>query len=256
MTSDNMQTRPFTPCAVIPVYNHWLKLRYVVEKLSAHQLHIVLVDDGSNQTCRDVIQELVRDYSNIYLVTRQSNGGKGAAIKDGLLAAQQLQFTHALQVDADGQHNLEDVASFISIAQANPGTLIAGYPEYDDTVPKVRYYFRYLTHICIHINTLSTRIKDSMCGFRVYPVDRSCDLIRNTKMGDRMDFDCEFMVRWSWAGFPIKQTGTRVTYPEDGVSHFKLLQDNGLIALMHVKLFVLMLTRIPTILSRNKAVKP
>jgi hypothetical protein len=112
-------------------------------------------------------------------------------------------------------------------------------------------YGRYLTHVWVWINTLSLDITDSMCGFRVYPVARSNQLIAAEPMGDRMDFDTEFMVRWHWHHWGIKQISTRVIYPEQGVSHFRVWRDNKLISWMHTRLFFGMLWRLPRIL-RNK----
>ena len=132
-----------------------------------------------------------------------------------------------------------------------PNALVSGFPSFDKTVPKLRYYSRYATHLWVWINTLSKDIKDSMCGFRIYPVDQSCLLLSTQKMGDRMEFDSEFIVRWHWTGKPIVQIQTRVIYPEDGISHFNLFRDNLLIAWMHARLFFGMLKRLPKLLKQN-----
>ena len=59
---------------------------------------------------------------------------------------------------------------FLEQAAAHPEALIVGCPEYDATAPPLRLWARYLTHLWVSINTLSRQIKDSMCGFRVYPL--------------------------------------------------------------------------------------
>ena len=69
--------------------------------------------------------------------------------------------------------------------------LIVGCPEYDATAPALRLWARYLTHLWVSINTLSRQIKDSMCGFRVYPLQALLDLDRRQKLGARMNFDIE-----------------------------------------------------------------
>jgi len=93
----------YKPCALIPVYNHWQVLEKTVQASLSVDLPVVLVDDGSNHQCREVMEALSRDFRDVHLVRRSKNGGKGAAVKDGLRAAQALHFTHALQIDADGQ---------------------------------------------------------------------------------------------------------------------------------------------------------
>ena len=66
-----------------------------------------------------------------------------------------------------------------------------------------------------------------------------------------MDFDTEIMVRLSWKGVRIISVPTRVTYPRDGISHFRMLEDNVYISRMHTRLFFGMLWRLPALLSRR-----
>lgn len=248
-----MISSPFTPCALIPVYNHWQVLAETVAALRRLELPVVLVDDGSDDRCRAELARLAdAGDGDVHLVTRAGNGGKGAAVKTGLAAAKALGFSHAVQIDADGQHNIHDVAGFIGAARCRPEALIAGYPIFDDSVPRHRYIARYATHVWVWLNTLSTTIRDSMCGFRVYPLEATLGLVSTVHTGDRMDFDTEILVRWYWAGYPLVQRGTRVTYPADGVSHFRLGRDNGLIALMHARLFFGMLRRLPSLLAQKR----
>ncbi|CAA0100614.1 glycosyltransferase family 2 protein [Zhongshania aliphaticivorans] len=247
----NVSSNFFAPCALIPVYNHSLVLANTCKTILAKGLAIILVDDGSNEPCKKIIQSIISSNEKITLIEHSTNRGKGAAIKTGITAAQQLGFSHAIQVDADGQHNLADIERFIGAANKAPNALILGYPAYDESVPRHRYYARYLTHIWIWINTLSTSIKDTMCGFRVYPIQESSALIAASTIGDRMEFDSEFVVMWYWSGLSIAQHETDVRYPQDGISHFRLLKDNLLISKMHAKLFFGMLWRLPKLLQRK-----
>lgn len=240
----------FSPCVIIPVYNHQQALPSTVSDLVALGLSVLLIDDGSEQDCLDVQKTLAKVYAQVHLFERSANGGKGAAVKDGLRFARGLGFTHALQLDADGQHDNTDVPLFLEKAKAKPQTLIAGKPQYDQSVPKHRLYARYLTHIWVWINTLSFDIEDSMCGFRVYPLTQSLEIIKEEFSGDRMDFDPEIIVRWHWRYWEIEQQCTKVTYPVDGISHFLPRLDNWLISKMHCRLFFGMLRRVPERLLR------
>jgi glycosyltransferase involved in cell wall biosynthesis len=237
----------FNPCAVVPVYNHDQCLAETINKIREFGLTVVMVNDGSNSQCSALMRRIAAQDQQVILVERDQNGGKGAAIKTGLKVAQERGFSHAMQIDADGQHDSADIPRFLTAAQKRPGALIAGMPDYDASVPKGRLYARYLTHFWVWVNSLSLDIKDSMCGFRVYPVERSCHLIGEEPMGDRMDFDIEFMVRWHWRNWPLQQLPTRVIYPENGVSHFLAWRDNRLISWMHTRLFFGMLWRLPRI---------
>ena len=238
------------PCAVIPVYNHETAVPAVIDALLAAGLPCVLVDDASSPACAAVLEHLALG-DNIFLIRLAVNQGKGGAVMAGLREASRLGFTHALQVDADGQHDLRDVATFMQVSQQNPEALICGYPQYDASVPKGRLYARYLTHVWVWINSLSLKIPDSMCGFRVYPLAPTLALINSVKLGKRMDFDPEILVRLAWRNQPMCWLPTRVHYPQDGLSHFRLFHDNALISSMHAKLFFGMLVRLPSILWRR-----
>lgn len=238
------------PCAVIPVYNHEGAVPAVVEALLASQLPCVLVDDASSPACARVLEQLAQR-DQVFLVKLGVNQGKGGAVMAGLRHASRLGFSHALQVDADGQHDLRDVDNFIASSRAHPEALICGYPQYDRSVPKGRLYARYLTHVWVWINSLSLQIPDSMCGFRVYPLPPTLALIDSVKLGKRMDFDPEILVRLSWRNQPMRWLPTHVHYPQDGLSHFRLFHDNALISSMHTRLFFGMLLRLPVILWRR-----
>ena len=107
------------PCAVIPVYNHETAVPAVVEVLLARGLPCVLVDDASSPQCAAVLEQLA-GLDQVFLIRLAINQGKGGAVMAGLREAAQLGFSHALQVDADGQHDLTDVDNFIQHSQAHP----------------------------------------------------------------------------------------------------------------------------------------
>lgn len=238
------------PCAVIPVYNHEQAVPAVVDDLLRAGLPCVLVDDASDAGCAQVLARLA-EQRDVFLVTLPVNQGKGGAVMAGLREAARLGFSHALQVDADGQHDLGDVQTFLEHSRHAPQALVCGYPQYDASVPKGRLYARYLTHVWVWINSLSLQIPDSMCGFRVYPLPATLALIDNVRLGKRMDFDPEILVRLAWRNQPMRWLPTRVHYPQDGLSHFRLVHDNVLISKMHAKLFFGMLVRAPAILWRR-----
>lgn len=242
----------FNPCAVIPVFNHAHAIGLVVAAILSHQLPCILVDDGSSAECAAVLDELAAAYpGQIILLRHAANLGKGGAVVTGACHAVQAGYTHALQIDADGQHCTDDIPLFLAQAAARPEALIAGAPQYDDSVPKVRFYARFLTHIMVWINTLSLDIKDSMCGFRVYPLAPFVALVHRRTIGQHMDFDTDVIVRLYWDGMQIVNFPTKVGYPSDGVSHFRMVLDNLLISRMHATLFVGMLLRVPTLLARK-----
>ncbi|HEY4072183.1 MAG TPA: glycosyltransferase family 2 protein [Herbaspirillum sp.] len=247
----------FKACVVIPVYNHGEAIGAMAAGVLAQHIHCILVDDASDAACAAVLDRLAAGGpTQITLLRHCFNQGKGGAVLSGFQRAAELGYTHVLQIDADGQHRTEDIPRFLAIAEAYPQAVIAGCPQYDDSVPKHRLYARYLTHVWVWINTLSMAITDSMCGLRVYPLASVLALHHRHPFGRRMDFDTDVLVRLYWAGLHVINVPARVGYPSDGVSHFRLLRDNLLITRMHTRHFFGMLPRAPRLIMRYFGRRP
>lgn len=243
----------FRPCVLIPCYNHGAMMAKVLARLAPFGLPCLVVDDGSDDRTRQELERLAAEQPQVTLIRLAQNAGKGAAVINGLQACSRAGYTHAVQVDADGQHAIEDIPKMLALAERHPDALISGQPIYDDSIPRSRLYGRWITHVWVWIETLSLQLKDSMCGFRVYPVAPTLRLAARAPLGRRMDFDTEVMVRLYWQGHTSYFLPTRVTYPLDGLSHFDALKDNVRISLMHTRLFFGMLPRIPSLLFRRRA---
>jgi glycosyltransferase involved in cell wall biosynthesis len=241
----------FAPCALIPIYNHGSTIAATVRALRAHALPVLIVDDGSDDATRAVLDALAQEADGVRLLRLPHNQGKGRALSAGLLAARAAGYSHALQIDADGQHDAADVPRFLAEARAQPGALVCGAPIYDASVPRARLYGRYVTHACVWLETLSLAIRDSMCGYRLYPLSATCAEIARKPLPARMDFDTEAAVRLVWRGVPVVNLPTRVIYPENGLSHFRMFRDNLRISAMHTRLLLGMLPRAPRLLWRR-----
>ena len=117
--------------------------------------------------------------------------------------AANLGLTHVLQIDADGQHDINQAEPFFELSKEHPEALICGYPEYDATVPKNRLTGRKITNTMLVIETLSHDLKDGMCGFRVYPVESTLK-IKNSLSFPRMGFDIDILVNRRIIGDNVK----------------------------------------------------
>lgn len=251
MSISTLEQRSFSACIVIPCYNHGNTMAHVLTVLDSYNLPCIIVNDGSDQQTSIELQHLSEKYHWVRLVNHTYNQGKGAAVVTGLREAWNIGASHAIQVDADGQHQLSDLPTLLEKAKRYPDDVISGKPIYDASVPRSRFYARYITHVWVWIETLSLSIKDSMCGFRVYPLKETLATIDKAKTGRHMDFDTEILVRLYWAGCQIHFVPTKVIYPENGISHFNALHDNLKISLMHSRLFLQMLPKMPKLICRN-----
>lgn len=229
-------TGPVRCCVLIPTYDNPKTIRAVVEAARGYVNDVIVVDDASGPGGEAACAQLAAD-GLADVVRRASNGGKGAAVKTGFERAKERGFTHALQVDGDGQHDLTRIPAFLEAAQASPQALVLGYPEYDESVPSVRLQARRITKFWVDLEVGGAGIvEDAMVGFRVYPVDAA---LRARVWGDRMDFDVEIAVRMAWAGVPIVNLPVPVRYlteEEGGTSHFQPFRDNVRLGWLHSRL--------------------
>lgn len=240
-------------CIVIPFYNHEHSIATVVASLKPLSLFCYLVNDGSHPRCHAVLAELAQhEAAWLRVIDCPVNQGKGGAVMTGIEAAARDGYSHALQIDADGQHRVEDARRLIDVWLQYPQAMITGCPRYDDSVPRARLYGRYATHVWVWINTLSFQIVDAMCGLRIYPLAPTLKAWNGGALGKRMSFDIEILVRLCWAGVQIVNVPVRVSYPLDGVSHFKALRDNLQISWAHTRMFFGMLLRLPLLLFRRR----
>ena len=225
-----MEEFAFKPAFLLPYFNHPARIAELVHAL-APIAPVLIVDDGSDEASKSALKELA---AQIY--ARAQNGGKGAAVCDGLAWAKELGFTHAFQIDADFQHDVSRCEEFLAFAARKPAALICAAPVYDESAPKSRLHGRKIMNFWCVINTLSHRIKDAMCGFRIYPLEGIVPLLPRTK-SRRMSFDAEILILAARAGLEIKWLDLAVRYEAGGVSHFAPFRDNFGISLMHARLF-------------------
>jgi glycosyltransferase involved in cell wall biosynthesis len=237
---------------LIPVYNHGKTAGPLVEKLSLQGLPIIVVDDGSDGETRAALAAASAFFPLTVTVRLPGNCGKGAAIAAGIDKAHELGLTHVLQIDADGQHDLDRVVFFLEQSTLHPEALICGYPEFDASVPRIRAGGKGIANFWTRIVTLSGDALDGMCGFRVYPVEAARRFFHHHRFDKRMGIDIEIMVRLSWKNIPLLFHPVKVVYPEGGISHFRYVQDSVRITWLFIRLFFGMIIRLPFLAYRAR----
>jgi glycosyltransferase involved in cell wall biosynthesis len=237
-------------CALIPIYDHADTIEKVVAQLPP-ELPCLIVDDGSAEPTRAALRRVEASRANAIVVRRDHNGGKGAALKTGYRSARARGFSHAVQLDADGQHDTADVPRFLAAMRARPDALVLGVPEFDASAPLARIYARQLSRGLVWLACLSRAVPDPLCGFRGVPLDPALAVIDAASTGDWMDFEPELAVRMVWQGTPIATLPTRVIYPSGGISHFSLARDYPRLASLYLRLLAGMVARAPQLLRRG-----
>uniref|UniRef100_UPI00286B09F4 glycosyltransferase family 2 protein n=1 Tax=Methylibium sp. TaxID=2067992 RepID=UPI00286B09F4 len=187
------------------------------------------------------------------------NQGKGAAVLHGLEAAAAEGYTHALTMDADGQHPAALIPAFMRAARARPEAMILGRPVFVACAPLLRVRGRRISNAWTDLETLGAGIADSLYGFRVYPIDALVAVMARQRWMRRFDFDTEAVVRLAWRGVKPINIDAPVKYlsaEEGGVSHFRYGRDNALLTWMHTRLMLEFVLRLPQLLARRITKRP
>jgi hypothetical protein len=210
--------------------------------------------DGSADGSRERRAPRAAPDPGLRVVELPVNSGKGAAVLHGLRAAAAAGFSHALTMDADGQHPPPLIPEFMAASRADPAAMILGVPIFDSSAPSVRVRGRKVSNWWANLETLWVGIGDSLFGFRVYPIAPLERIMSRTRWMRRFDFDVEAAVRLAWAGVrPVNRPApVRYLSPEEGgVSHFDYLRDNALLSWMHLRLMLGFLVRLPHLAVRR-----
>ncbi len=245
-----------THLVLIPSYNPGDKGLETVRAARTEWAPVWVVIDGSTDDSVERLQTLAEADAQLRVLVRAANGGKGAAIFDGMLEAQRAGFTHVLTMDSDGQHPAQRISQFMAASAAAPRAMILGVPVFDASAPALRVRGRRVSNSVANLLTLYAGIRDSLFGFRVYPMEPLLNIMRRSRWMRRFDFDAEAVVRLSWRGVTAINIPAPVRYfaPTDGgISHFKYWRDNVLLTAMYLRLGAAWLVRIPVLIARRLA---
>jgi glycosyltransferase involved in cell wall biosynthesis len=243
-----------THLVLIPSYNPGCKVFETVRAAREQWQPVWVVVDGSTDGTGVSLASLAEADPGLKVLVRPRNGGKGAAVLDGLEEALRQGFTHALVMDSDGQHPAARIAAFMAASAARPEAMVLGDPVFDASAPAIRVKGRRISNWWANFETLWAGIHDSLCGFRVYPIAPLLRAMHASIGMRRFDFDVEAAVRLSWLGIPAVNLSAPIRYfstGEGGVSHFNYLRDNVLLTSMHTRLFAGFLIRLPLLLTRR-----
>ena len=209
-------TLPLRFAIVIPAYNHGRQVGGVVEKTLRLGLPVIVVDDGSTDSTPQVLASL----SGVTVIRHKENQGKGASLLTGFAAALQLA-DWAITIDADGQHNPEDILSLIQAVPEGQRPLVVGKREGMEhgNVPWTSRWGRRFSNFWVWASC-GRWFSDSQSGFRVYPLPEALHLGTRAR---RYQFEVEILVLAVWRGIPIIEVPVHALYGpvEERVSHFR-----------------------------------
>lgn len=208
-------------CVIIPTYNNATTIRRVIEDVEKHCSSIIVVNDGSTDDTAAILQSIP---SPIEVVSYPDNRGKGYALVTGFKKAKALGYTHAITIDADGQHFADDIPCFMEGLKNNPEGFIVGCRNLtEENMPRQNTFANRFSNFWFRLQT-GINLPDTQSGYRLYTLSslKGLNLITS-----RYESELELLVYAAWAGVDITSVNVKVYYPpaEERVSHFRPIYD-------------------------------
>ena len=197
-------------CVIIPALNAELTIFDLVTNLLDKGYKVVVINDGSTDNTH---QEATQAGATV--IKHPVNRGKGAALKTGFAYALEEGYETVVTIDADGQHNYEEVSEFTRVAEGDADIIIGSRMGDTENMPPIRILANKLSSFMIS-RMIGHRIEDSQCGFRLIksPVLRKIKLVTHD-----YDTESELLIKAAREGFTIATIPVKTIYPPDQVSH-------------------------------------
>jgi glycosyltransferase involved in cell wall biosynthesis len=192
---------------ILPAYREATRVAAVVKGCLKHVQKVLVVDDCSPDHTAARASE-----AGAEVIRHDSNRGKGAALKTGFAHLLVLGFTHAIALDADGQHDPECIPSFIAAVTA-PGVLLVLGNRFKDVrgMPFLRRITNRLMSWLISM-ICRTPVPDSQCGYRLVRLDNP---VLYSAKADHFEYESEVLILTARAGGRIVSVPVPTTYGDE-----------------------------------------
>ncbi|MDR0303999.1 MAG: DUF2062 domain-containing protein [Chitinispirillales bacterium] len=219
-------------CVIIPVFNNEKTIKSVVCESQNYIEKVIVIDDGSTDRTSQIIDEI----PNIVVHKFPQNRGKGAAIQKGFEIALKNGFSHAITLDADGQHFPQWIEIAINECEEKPENLFVAARTGEiigEFAPKKNIFARKFGNLWIKIYT-GFSLSDTQSGFRVYPIKKMKNIKFKT---NRFEFEQEVLVKSAWAGIKLTEFSIPQFYQSQNerISHYRVFRDSIRISWFFVK---------------------
>lgn len=190
----------------------------VIRKTLSHNLPVIVVDDGSTDNTYDAAISV----PGIQVLRHKENRGKGAALVTGMIQAAGT-CRWAVCLDADGQHNPDEIPDLIAALPANQAAIIIGKRTGMETAPWTSRFGRKFSNFWVWVSGAAF-LADSQSGFRIYPLPETLNLDVAAK---RYQYELEVLVKAARRGIGTIEVPVSVNYAPMGrrISHFRPFRD-------------------------------
>lgn len=207
-------------CVVIPAYNASKTIGDVVRGALKHIPKVIVADDGSSDDTGKIAFS-----AGAEILTIGENRGKGNALKMLFQRAAEEGYDTVISMDADGQHDSDEIPRFIAEHLRYPDSIIVGTRMHEkEKIPRARYNSMHIARFYVSL-VANQFVEDTQCGYRLYPLS----IIGNIKLvTEKYVTETELLMKAGDMGKQIRFVNIRTIYGENG-SHFRPVTDVTLI---------------------------
>jgi len=218
-------------CAVIPAYNASKTIQKVITGVMKHCPDVIVADDGSDDDTSGIAER-----AGARCVRIDRNRGKGSALKTLFEAAAEQGYDAVISIDADGQHDPDEIPLFIDAHLKHPDHIIVGSRMgAKNKIPRARLNSMKIANFYSSLAS-NQFLEDTQCGFRIYPLP----LIQRMHLTtERYVTETEILIKTGDSGGRIAFVNISTIYDNNG-SHFRAVHDfsaitSYIIVYLHIK---------------------
>lgn len=192
--------------ALVPALDEEEHIAMVVLKASKYMDKVIVCDDGSKDLTGAIAERM-----GAVVIRHDSNLGKGVAISDLFKAAQNMDADVAVSIDADGQHDPDEIPNLIAPVQSGEADVVIGSREIGDSMPDHRKAGNRLLTGMTNVAS-GGKVKDSQSGYRAY----SRKALRIVKVAEHgIGVDSQILVDAFNKGLKVVEVPVKVSYGEN-----------------------------------------
>jgi len=213
---------------VIPAFNEAATVTDIASRALKQTDLVIVVDDGSTD---DTVKQLTGLL--VVLLKHNQNQGKAASLQTGFDYALRQGAKKIITLDADGQHQPEEIPRLLTASEQHPKKIIiAARLKRQESVPKSRLFANRFANFWISW-AAGYRISDSQSGFRLYPAALLKKIRLNVSRNRGFVFESEILIEAARAGYRSYPVEIHAIYhPDRRASHYRPVSDTAKIVRM------------------------
>ena len=204
-------------CALIAAYHEERHVAEVVRGAARFASPVFVVDDGSTDRTAAEARS-----AGATVIRHERNLGKGCAIRTGLARILEGSSSHVLMLDADLQHDPDEIPKLIECAARGAGDFVLAERDFSkEAMPAPRFYSNVIgSRILSHF--VGAPIADSQSGFRLIRTN----LLRQVRLtATGYEIETEMIIKLMRAGARIDRVTVRRLNYQDARSKMRPFRD-------------------------------